>query len=120
MKEFDGVGGAVRAARAGRGWSQMHLGKQAGVPQSHIAKLEAGKDVRASTLLRVLNALGYDLSFEPRALPLEQPPENSALARAQQYGVDLASLYRSARMSDADRLRNAVESANNLARLLGA
>lgn len=118
MKQFNDVGAAIRAARSARGWSQAQLGKQAGVPQSHIAKLEAGKDVRASTLLRVLDAMGYDLSFEQRQIPWADPPAGSALARAQHYGVDLASLYRSAQMNPADRLRVAVESANNLSRLL--
>src|SRR5690348_14455386 len=103
MEQFDTVGNAVRAARRQRGWSQARLGKQAGVPQSHIAMLEAGKDVRMSTLLRVTAAIGYDLSFQPREPAPDNPPADSALARAERYGVDLASLYRSARMSPAER-----------------
>jgi transcriptional regulator with XRE-family HTH domain len=118
MEEFSQVGAAIRAVRCAKGWSQRHLGEQAGVPQSHVAKLEGGKDVRVSTLLRILVALGYELALEPQQNSIERPRVHSALAHAQRYGVDLASLYRSARMSPADRLQVAVESANNLARLL--
>jgi transcriptional regulator with XRE-family HTH domain len=83
------VGAAVRAARVQRGWSQASLGKRAGVPQSHIAKIEAGKDTRASTLLRVLDAMGYDLLFEPRDMPLSLCPR-TVLCRAPKSGVSIS------------------------------
>jgi DNA-binding MarR family transcriptional regulator/DNA-binding Xre family transcriptional regulator len=48
---------AVRSARAARGWSQRDLAERAGLHQPQIARVEAGKDVRLSTLGAVLQAL---------------------------------------------------------------
>ncbi|MCW2922388.1 MAG: family transcriptional regulator [Thermoleophilia bacterium] len=48
----------VREAREGRGWTQRDLGAAASLTQKQIFDIENGlRDVRLSTLVRVLDAL---------------------------------------------------------------
>lgn len=117
--EMRSIGSAVRQARRGTGWSQAALGRAAGIPQSHVAKIERGVDVRASTLRRVLAALGYDLALRPtvRAWFLNPPP-GSHLAAARAFGIDLGQLYAGLSASPAERLDVAVHAANGLAEIL--
>lgn len=116
--EVPSFGSAVIAARRRRGWSQRRLGELAGVPQSHIAKIEAGIDVRLSTAQRVMATLGYEASFrrDPRRCIID-PPDGSAAARARDYGVDMASLLLSFDLSPRERFELAIANANGLARL---
>lgn len=59
----------IRAARRERGWSQLELGRRAGLAQRHISGLETGRTVpRYDTLLDVLRVLDRDLVLAPRAL----------------------------------------------------
>jgi transcriptional regulator with XRE-family HTH domain len=112
-------GNIVRNARLAAGLSQEDLGRAAGIPQSHVAKIEAGADVRSSTLARVLGSLGCRVEIrreEPSELFLA-PPRGSRIAAAQHYGVDLGQLYAGFSMSPAERLEAAARSANGLAEL---
>jgi transcriptional regulator with XRE-family HTH domain len=106
-------------ARRRRGWSQRQLGEHAGVPQSHIAKIEGGADARLSTVRRVMSALGYETEFrrDPRRCIVD-PPEGSAAARARDFGIDMTSLLLSYDMSPSERFDLAVANANGLSRLL--
>ncbi|RLQ22732.1 helix-turn-helix domain-containing protein [Seongchinamella sediminis] len=57
----------LKAAREGKGLSQRVLAKLAGVPQSHISKIEnAGVDLRVSSLTEIARALDLELALVPR------------------------------------------------------
>ena len=58
------VGGAVRDARRGRGWSQTQLGEEAGVSRPTIARIERGDDVSVATLAKVTAAVGLTVKIE--------------------------------------------------------
>ena len=59
----------IRSARRERGWSQLELGRRAGLAQRHVSGLETGRIVpRYDTLLDVLRVLDRDLVLAPRAL----------------------------------------------------
>lgn len=51
----------LRRLRIQRGWTQRELAGKADVAQSHVAKVEAGRDVRFSTIERLVGALGCKL-----------------------------------------------------------
>lgn len=57
----------LKAAREAKGLSQRALGKLAGVPQSHISKIENGfVDLRLSSLIELARVLGLELVLVPR------------------------------------------------------
>lgn len=65
----DPIVAALKAARLEKGLSQRALGERAGVPQSHISKIEAGAvDMQLSSLLALARALDLDVMTVPRAL----------------------------------------------------
>ena len=51
-----------------RGLNQRQLAEEAGVAQSHVAKAESGADVRLSTIVRLIAALGCRLSLRVRPI----------------------------------------------------
>jgi len=56
-------GESIAAYRLRRGWTQKQLADaygDKGTSQSHIAKIEAGEDVRISTAEKLADALGVD------------------------------------------------------------
>ncbi len=61
----------LKATREAKGLSQRELSQLAGVPQSHISKIENGSvDLRVSSLIELSRALGLELTLVPRnALP---------------------------------------------------
>jgi len=61
----------LKAEREARGLSQLALSKLAGIPQSHISKIENGTvDLRLSSLIELARVLGLELMLVPRkALP---------------------------------------------------
>jgi len=59
----------LKQARLKRGWSQLELGRRAGLPQVHISAIETGKTVpRFDTLLDLVRVLDRDLVLVPREL----------------------------------------------------
>jgi transcriptional regulator with XRE-family HTH domain len=57
----------LKAAREAKGLSQRALAKLAGVPQSHISKIEnAGVDLRLSSLTQIARALDLEVTLVPR------------------------------------------------------
>lgn len=68
------------AARKRKGLSQRALADLAGVPQSHISKIESGAvDLRLSSLIELSRALGLELELVPRsAVPAVQSIVRSA------------------------------------------
>ncbi len=61
----------LRRAREARGLSQRALGARAGMPQSHISKIEKGAvDLRVSSLVELARVLDLELELVARkALP---------------------------------------------------
>jgi len=61
--DLERIGGAIRAARNGRGLSQEALADAAGIDRSHMGKIERGeRNVTLLNLLRVARALGIRAS----------------------------------------------------------
>lgn len=59
----------LRDTRLKHGWSQLELGRRAGLPQTHISAIETGKTVpRFDTLLDLVRVLDHDLVLVPRSL----------------------------------------------------
>lgn len=69
MDTIDEIARAIKAAREAKGLSQRALAKLAGVPQSHISKIEnAGVDLRVSSLTEIARALDLELALVPRKI----------------------------------------------------
>lgn len=93
---------AVLHARRRAQLSQRALAARAGVPQSTIARIEAGVlDPRTTTLIRVLRAAGHDLSAQPRL----------------GEGVDRSLIRERLRRSPRQRIEDAAVAAANVERL---
>ena len=59
----------IRNARRDRGWSQIELGRRAGLTQRHVSGIETGRIVpRYDTLIDLLRMLDHDLALVPRGL----------------------------------------------------
>jgi len=67
MDTTDEISRILKAAREAKGLSQRALAKMAGVPQSHLSKIEnAGVDLRISSLAEIARALDLELTLVPR------------------------------------------------------
>ena len=74
----------LKKSRERKGLSQRKLGKKAGVPQSHISKIENGKvDLRASSLIELARVLDLELVLVPRRVL----PAVESIARADAASV---------------------------------
>lgn len=64
----------LRTARIAKNLSQRELSKLAGVPQSHISRIESNQvDLRLSSLIAIANAVGVEVTLVPRmAMPAVQ------------------------------------------------
>lgn len=84
------IGKKLRRARNAKGLSQAALAKRAGVPQSHISKIEnTGVDLRLSSLAEIARALDLELMLVPRKVVLAT---QSLIRQAQPTEFSLASL----------------------------
>ena len=74
------IAAELKAARRARGLTQHDLGRLAGVPQSHISKIESGAvDLRLSSLLALAQILGLSVRVEaepdvPGQVAIQTPP----------------------------------------------
>lgn len=58
-REVKRFGENVRAARAARGWTQEQLAQESGLATVQVSRIERGvREVRLTTLVRLLDALG--------------------------------------------------------------
>lgn len=74
----------LKEARLKRGWSQLELGRRAGLSQVHISGIETGKIVpRFDTLLDLVRVLDRDLVMVPHSLV----PAVQALIRDHRHGA---------------------------------
>lgn len=86
---LEGTGEAAQRAGAWRSWTferqvwylrkhhgitQAELSRRSGVSQRRISRIEAGEDVRMSTLRTLWRALGYEPLVIPDALDLPREP----------------------------------------------
>jgi transcriptional regulator with XRE-family HTH domain len=112
-------GNAIKQARRAQGLSQEALGESVGLPQSVIARIEGGADIKVSTLQRVLSGLSVSLQLSQNIEQLFlKPPAGSAIAAARDFGVDLGQLYASYRCTPEQRLSNAEANSRGLAELM--
>ena len=81
----------LKQARERKGLSQRALSKKAGVPQSHISKIENGAvDLRLSSLIELSRVLDLELALVPRkTVPAVQSIVRSS-ARSTMPGIDKA------------------------------
>lgn len=64
---IDYIAKTLKKAREAKGLSQRALSDLAGVPQSHISKIESGGvDLRASSLVELARVLDLELTLVPR------------------------------------------------------
>lgn len=67
MGAIDEISRTIKAVRRAKGLSQRALAESAGMPQSHISRIEnAGVDLRLSSLTEIARALGLELTLVPR------------------------------------------------------
>lgn len=68
------ISARLHEARIAQALSQRALSKLAGVPQSHISKIESNQvDLRLSSLIAIATALGLEVTLVPRqAMPAVQ------------------------------------------------
>lgn len=108
----------LKAARESGGLSQRDLSAKAGVPQSHISKIEGGgADIRLSSLIELARALELELVLVPRhlvpavegvlrAAPLPQPASRSEHKELERAAKALAKIARQQPKTEwLDRLR---------------
>ena len=68
---LEDISKALRAAREAKGLSQRALSSLAGIPQSHLSKIENGSvDIRLSSLIQLARSLVLEVKLVPKkALP---------------------------------------------------
>jgi DNA-binding Xre family transcriptional regulator len=70
---------ALKAARARKGLSQRALSARAGMPQSHLSKIESGAvDIRLSSFVQLARLL----DLEPMLVPRARVPAVDAILRS--------------------------------------
>ena len=81
----------LKSAREAKGLSQHALARIAGVPQSHISKIEAaGVDLRTSSLTVLARALDLELTLVPRkSVPAVDSIVRSTQASAQRPSMSM-------------------------------
>jgi len=68
LPQLELIAAALKSARQQRGLSQRALAAKAGVPQSHISRIEnATVDLQTSSLIAIARALGLEVMLVPRA-----------------------------------------------------
>ncbi len=65
------IGASIKNARKASHLTQAELGERVGVQAAQISKIESGRNVTITTIIRVLNALGLSATFSINGLDLE-------------------------------------------------
>lgn len=67
MNDLEHISNRLREARIAKNLSQRDLSKLAGVPQSHISRIESHQvDLRLSSLIAIANAVDLEVTLVPR------------------------------------------------------
>ena len=99
------IGRALRDAREARGLSQRALSAKAGVPQSHISKIENGAvDLRVSSLVELARALDLELVLVPR----KATPAVQSIARSSGPSMQAAAEGVKKALKELKRMQNNV------------
>lgn len=91
---------ALKAARRDKGLTQRALSEQAGMPQSHVSKIEQGEvDLQLSSLIELARALDLEVVTVPRKLipavqTIVRSGESSASRKAEHRRELLKALKR--------------------------
>lgn len=62
------IGASIKEARKSLNLTQRELGERVGVQTAQISKIESGRNLTISTIVRVLNALGLSADFSIQGL----------------------------------------------------
>ncbi len=62
------IGQHIREARKSQNLTQKELGERLGVQTAQISKIENGRNITITTIVRVLNALGLSADFSIQGL----------------------------------------------------
>ena len=62
------VGEAIRQARESKNLTQSQLGEKIGVKKSQICRLESGKSITLSSMMRVFKALGVQVALDMKGV----------------------------------------------------
>lgn len=57
------IGASIKEARKLQNLTQRELGEKVGVQTAQISKIESGRNLTISTIVRILNALGLTADF---------------------------------------------------------
>lgn len=105
MDTLQQQGERVRAARAAHNWSQRDLAEAARVAPNTVGAIEAGREVRPSSMSRVEQALGLDPIIE-HAWNMGLPPDVQMVLEV--LGYYLAELPEGERPRAAARILRAL------------
>lgn len=67
IPDAEAVGKLLGTARRALHLSQAELARRLGVSQVNVSRIEAGGDMRVSTLIDIARALGFELMIVPKA-----------------------------------------------------
>lgn len=62
------VGEAIKQAREANNLTQAELGERMGVQRSQICRLESGKSITFSSMMRVFRALGVQVALDMKGI----------------------------------------------------
>ena len=62
------IGASIKTARKAHHLTQAQLGERVGVQAAQISKIESGRNLTISTIIRVLKALGLSAEFSIKGL----------------------------------------------------
>ena len=62
------VGEAIRRARESQNLTQSQLGEKMGVKKAQVCRLESGKSITLSSMMRVFNALGVQVALDMKGI----------------------------------------------------
>jgi len=92
----------IRSIRKSQGLTQSQLGVLCGMGKSQISRMESGELGSRDTLIRVLDAMGYQLVIEARPKRKEKTGEKDRILHqlslykrynAQKYGIEAIGLF---------------------------
>ncbi len=99
------IAATLKAAREAKGLSQRALSELAGVPQSHISKIEKGSvDLRVSSLIELARILDLELVLVPR----KSVPAVSSIVRSTAAAVHPADPFSRAVLIELHRLQRKI------------
>jgi len=102
------IAATLRSAREAKGLSQRALSELAGVPQSHISKIENGAvDLRVSSLVELARVLDLELALVPR----KSVPAVNSIIRSTSNGkaVDRTSVASRSAANELQRLQKQLD-----------